>query len=98
MDSAQSHNFKFNEAISFLVKCENQDEIVYYWKNLTFDPKAEQCGWLKDKYGISWQIWPVILEKMMANGKKNQIDRIIKSFLKMKKFNIEELNQAFNRK
>src|SRR3974390_913050 len=57
--------FKFNEAISFLVPCDTQEEIDYYWEKLSADPKAEQCGWLKDKYGVSWQIVPTAMGKMM---------------------------------
>lgn len=98
MDSAQSHNFKFNEAISLLVKCENQEEIDYYWQKLSSDPKAEQCGWLKDKYGVSWQVWPKIMEKMMANGTNKQMERLTKTFLQMKKFDIEKLKEAYQGK
>ncbi|MGX4671088.1 VOC family protein [Cerasibacillus sp. JNUCC 74] len=94
MDSAQSHNFKFNEAISLLVRCENQEEIDYYWEKLSSNPKAEQCGWLKDKYGVSWQIWPEIMGEMMANGTREQIDRLTKTFLQMKKFDIEKLKEG----
>ncbi|WP_155670735.1 VOC family protein [Ornithinibacillus caprae] len=96
MDSAQSHTYKFNEAISLLVQCENQAEIDYYWEKLSSDPKAEQCGWLKDKYGVSWQIWPEVMSEMMANGTNEQMDRLTKAFLKMKKFDIEKLKEAFN--
>ncbi|RCW77487.1 VOC family protein [Saliterribacillus persicus] len=95
MDSAQSHNFKFNEAISLLVRCENQEEIDYYWEKLSSDSKAEQCGWLKDKYGVSWQIWPEIMGEMMANGTDEQMERLTKTFLKMKKFDIEKLKRAY---
>lgn len=98
MDSAQSHNFKFNEAISLLVRCENQEEIDYYWEKLSSNPKAEQCGWLKDKYGVSWQIWPEIMGEMMANGTREQIDRLTKTFLQMKKFDIEKLKEVYQGK
>jgi predicted 3-demethylubiquinone-9 3-methyltransferase (glyoxalase superfamily) len=94
MDSAQSHNFKFNEAISLLVRCKNQEEIDYYWEKLSSDPKAEQCGWLKDKYGVSWIIWPEVMGEMMANGTNEQMDRLTKTFLQMKKFDIEKLKEA----
>ncbi|MBB6451408.1 putative 3-demethylubiquinone-9 3-methyltransferase (glyoxalase superfamily) [Geomicrobium halophilum] len=70
-----------------------QEEIEDYWKKLSADPKAEQCGWLKDKYGVSWQIWPMIMGEMMANGTNEQLDRLIKAFLQMKKFYIEKLNR-----
>lgn len=96
MDSAQAHTFQFNEAISLLVQCNNQEEIDYYWNKLTADPKAEQCGWLKDKYGVSWQIWPKVMGDMMANGTIKQIDRLTKAFLQMKKFDIETLQKAYH--
>ncbi|WP_163539786.1 VOC family protein [Gracilibacillus sp. YIM 98692] len=95
MDSAQFHNFQFNEAISLLVQCENQEEIDYYWEKLSADPKAEQCGWLKDKYGVSWQIWPEVMGEMMINGTNEQMDRLTKTFLQMKKFDIEKLKEAY---
>ncbi|SES62858.1 Glyoxalase superfamily enzyme, possibly 3-demethylubiquinone-9 3-methyltransferase [Oceanobacillus limi] len=98
MDSAQSHNFKFNEAVSLLVQCEDQKEIDYYWEKLSSEPKAEQCGWLKDKYGVSWQIWPKVMGKMMANGTQEQIDRITKAFLQMKKFDIGKLEKEYKGK
>lgn len=98
MDSAQTHNFKFNEAISLLVQCEDQDEIDYYWEKLSSDPAAEQCGWLKDQYGVSWQIWPKVIGEMMANGSKEQIDRVTKAFLQMKKYDIKKLVKAYEGK
>ena len=87
--------FKFNESISFVVNCENQQEIDYYWDKLSADPKAEQCGWLKDKFGLSWQIAPVEMEDMMRKGNKEQIARVTESFLKMKKFDIAKLRKAY---
>jgi len=95
MDSAREHHFAFNEAISFLVPCETQEEIDYYWEKLSADPKAEQCGWLKDKYGLSWQIWPTAIGEMMKNGTRDQIDRITQAFLPMKKLDIAILQKAF---
>ena len=68
MDSARTHDFAFNEAISLLIPCETQDEIDYYWKRLSADPKAEQCGWLKDKFGLSWQAWPDRAGRDAAEG------------------------------
>jgi predicted 3-demethylubiquinone-9 3-methyltransferase (glyoxalase superfamily) len=88
--------FKFTEAISFVVRCENQEEIDYYWSKLSAVPKAEQCGWLKDKYGLSWQIVPAVMDKMMSSGDKEKIGRVTQAFLKMKKFDIETLEKAFN--
>jgi len=95
MDSAQEHKFQFNEAISLLINCETQEEIDYYWENLSASPEAEECGWLKDKFGVSWQISPAVLDEMMAKGTPEQRDRVTLAFLKMKKFNIEELEKAF---
>lgn len=95
MDSAHNHDFAFNEAISFMVNCETQEEIDYYWKNLSAVPEAEQCGWLKDKYGVSWQIVPTALGQMMKNGTSKQIDRITQAFLQMKKFDIATLKRVY---
>jgi predicted 3-demethylubiquinone-9 3-methyltransferase (glyoxalase superfamily) len=98
MDSAREHHFAFNEAISFLVPCETQAEIDYYWEKLSADPKAEQCGWLKDKFGLSWQIWPTAIGEMMKNGTREQIDRITQAFLPMKKFDLATLQKAYQGK
>jgi predicted 3-demethylubiquinone-9 3-methyltransferase (glyoxalase superfamily) len=95
MDSARDHHFAFNEAISFLVPCETQEEIDYYWEKLSADPQAEQCGWLKDKFGLSWQIWPTAIGEMMKNGTREQIDRITQAFLPMKKFDLATLQRAY---
>lgn len=96
MDSSIGHGFTFNEAISLLVNCDTQEEIDRYWAKLSADPKAEQCGWLKDKYGVSWQIVPKIMKKYMTEGTKEQRDRVTKAFLMMKKFDIKKLEDAFN--
>jgi predicted 3-demethylubiquinone-9 3-methyltransferase (glyoxalase superfamily) len=98
MDSAREHHFTFNEAISFLVPCETQEEIDYYWEKLSAVPEAEQCGWLKDKFGLSWQIWPTVIGEMMQNGTREQIDRITQAFLPMKKFDIATLQKAYEGK
>jgi len=98
MDSARDHPFAFNEAISFLVPCETQEEIDYYWQKLSADPQAEQCGWLKDKFGLSWQIWPTAIGEMMKNGTREQIDRITQAFLPMKKFDLATLQRAYEGK
>ena len=96
MDSAHNHDFAFNESISFVVHCDTQEEIDYYWKKLSADPAAEQCGWLKDKYGLSWQIVPDIMEEMLRKGSREKIDRVTEAFLKMKKFDIERLKKAYD--
>jgi predicted 3-demethylubiquinone-9 3-methyltransferase (glyoxalase superfamily) len=84
--------FKFNEAISFQVFCDTQEEIDYYWGKLTDGGHEGQCGWLKDKYGISWQIIPVILSELLSDHSK--AGRVTNAFLQMKKFDIEKLKQA----
>lgn len=98
MDSARKHEFAFNEAISLLIPCESQQEIDYYWDKLSADPKSEQCGWLKDKFGVSWQVWPTAMGEMMRIGTPEQIDRVTKAFLPMKKFDIASLQRAFESK
>jgi predicted 3-demethylubiquinone-9 3-methyltransferase (glyoxalase superfamily) len=95
MESAQEHNFAFNEAVSFMVSCNTQDEIDYYWGKLSAVPEAEQCGWLKDKFGVSWQIVPAALGEMLENGTEEQIRRVTQAFLPMKKFNLAELQKAY---
>lgn len=95
MDSAHQHKFSFSEAISFIVSCKTQEEIDYYWGKLSAVPESEQCGWLKDKYGVSWQIVPNIMEEIMKNGTKEQIDRVTQAFLPMKKFDIAKLKKAY---
>jgi predicted 3-demethylubiquinone-9 3-methyltransferase (glyoxalase superfamily) len=95
MDSAQQHKFDFNEAISFMVECNDQHEIDHYWKKLSAVPEAEQCGWLKDKYGLSWQITPADMEEMLSKGTREQIDRVTQAFMPMKKLNIAKLQEAY---
>ena len=95
MDSARGHNFTFNEAISLMVHCDTQEEIDYYWGKLTADPKAEQCGWLKDKYGLSWQIVPSVMDEMFKEKDEKKIARVTEAFLNMKKFDIDALKRAY---
>jgi predicted 3-demethylubiquinone-9 3-methyltransferase (glyoxalase superfamily) len=95
MDSSGPHDFIFNEALSFVVYCDTQEEIDHYWEKLSAVPEAEQCGWLKDKYGVSWQIVPSIMGEMMTSGDKEKIARVTQPFLKMKKFDIAELKKAY---
>ncbi|OGE31013.1 hypothetical protein A2631_05015 [Candidatus Daviesbacteria bacterium RIFCSPHIGHO2_01_FULL_44_29] len=95
MDSAHAHRFTFNEAISFRVCCNTQKEIDYYWERLSAVPESEQCGWLKDKYGVSWQIVPTVIDEMVKNKDEKKIARITEAFLKMKKFDIAELKRAY---
>ena len=95
MDSAREHDFGFNEAISIMVYCDDQAEIDSYWDALSAVPESEQCGWLKDKYGVSWQIVPIAMDKMMAEGSKEQIARVTQTFLPMKKLDLAELQKAY---
>jgi len=95
MDSAHMHDFAFNEAISFIVNCDDQEEIDYYWDKLSAVPEAEQCGWLKDRFGLSWQVAPTAMDEMMQSGTKEQIARLTQAFLPMKKFDLAELKKAY---
>ncbi|MBI4044963.1 MAG: VOC family protein [Candidatus Diapherotrites archaeon] len=98
MDSAHEHKFAFNEAISFIVHCDTQKEIDYYWGKLSAFPESEQCGWLKDKYGVSWQIVPTAMDEMMKTKDPQRMARVTEAFLKMKKFDIEALKRAYEGK
>lgn len=95
MDSADNHEFNFSEGVSLLVKCDDQNEIDYYWDRLSHVPEAEICGWLKDQYGVSWQIVPKMMDEMFKNGTREQLQRVTEAFLKMKKFDIAELERAY---
>ena len=94
MDSALKHDFNFTEAISLIVNCETQEEVDYYWQKLSADPKSEQCGWLKDKYGVSWQIVPTILHELLRDQDPEKVTRVTEAFLQMKKLDISKLQQA----
>ncbi len=87
--------FKFNEAVSFMVHCDTQEEIDYYWERLSAVPEAEQCGWLKDKYGLSWQIVPSAMGEMMKDKDEKRLARVTEAFLQMKKFDIAALQRAY---
>jgi predicted 3-demethylubiquinone-9 3-methyltransferase (glyoxalase superfamily) len=87
--------FKFTEAISFLIPCESQEEIDYYHEKLSAVPDAVQCGWIKDKYGVSWQVHPVRMDAMLTEGTPEQIARVTKAFLAMKKFDLAALEAAY---
>jgi len=90
--------FKFTEAISFIVYCDTQEEIDYYWDKLSEggDKKAQVCGWLKDQFGLSWQITPTILGDMFLDPDSKGAQHAMKAMLQMKKLNIDELKKAFN--
>ena len=88
-------HFKFTEAISFVVNCESQEEVDRYWQQLTADGGEEsQCGWLKDKYGLSWQITPTILMKLIGDPDKDKANRVMQAMLKMKKIEIPKILEA----
>jgi len=95
MDGGGEHNFSFNEAVSLIVNCDTQEDIDYYWEKLSAVPESEQCGWLKDKYGVSWQIVPTAMNDMMASGDADKIAKVTQAFLKMKKFDIATLKEAY---
>ena len=96
MDSSADHKFTFNEAFSFVVNCDNQEEIDFYWDKLSAVPEAEACGWLKDKYGVSWQIVPSDMSTMMSCGDPEKIGRVTAAFMQMKKFDLATLRKAFD--
>lgn len=86
-------NFKFNEAVSFVIPCKDQEEIDHYWSSLISDGGSEgNCGWCKDKFGLSWQVVPTILGELMSNPEKGP--RVLQAFMKMKKFDIEQLKNV----
>jgi len=95
MDSAREHGYAFNEAVSLMVNCDTQTEIDYLWEKLSAVPEAEQCGWLKDSFGLSWQISPAILDEMMQDPDAEKVARVTRAFMQMKKFDIEKLTEAY---
>jgi predicted 3-demethylubiquinone-9 3-methyltransferase (glyoxalase superfamily) len=91
-------DFKFSEAISFIVNCDTQKEVDYYWDKLKEggDPKAQQCGWLKDKFGVSWQVVPIEMNDMFRDEKSEKTHRVMRAMLEMKKLDIGVLKKAYN--
>jgi predicted 3-demethylubiquinone-9 3-methyltransferase (glyoxalase superfamily) len=89
--------FKFNEAISFQIYCDTQEEIDYYWEKLTEggDKNAQVCGWLKDKFGVSWQVVPLVLIKMLQDKDSDKTERVMKAMLQMHKLDINALTKAY---
>ena len=92
MDSSYDHKVQFSEGLSFVVECDTQEEIDYYWEKLTEGGNESMCGWLKDKFGVSWQIIPSILRELMSDPSKMQ--RVSEAFMKMRKFDLAEILQA----
>ncbi|MEI6623859.1 MAG: VOC family protein [Actinomycetes bacterium] len=96
MDSPADHGFSFNEAVSLMVKCDNQEQLDDYWAKLTDGGQEVECGWLKDRFGVSWQVVPREIDDMMANGTPEQCDRVNREVLTMVKFDIARLQQAYD--
>jgi len=91
--------FKFNESVSFVVNCETQEEVDYFWQKLTADGGEEsQCGWLKDKFGLSWQVTPTVLIDMLHDKDSEKAERVMKAMLQMQKIDIEKLKAAYGGK
>ena len=90
--------FKFNESVSFMIYCKNQKEVDYYWEALSAVPESEQCGWIKDKYGLSWQVVPAGMDEMMADDDPVRVARVTQAMLGMKKLDIKALKRAFDGK
>jgi predicted 3-demethylubiquinone-9 3-methyltransferase (glyoxalase superfamily) len=88
-------NFKFNESISFVVNCETQQQVDYFWEKLTADGQESQCGWLKDKFGVSWQVVPTVLIDMLHDKDSEKSERVMAAMLQMAKINIKELKAAY---
>ena len=94
-ENSSNHAFDFNEAFSFTIYCDTQEEIDYYWYKLTAVPESEVCGWLKDRFDVSWQIVPRELDEMLLTEDKAAKDRVVATFMKMKKLDIAALRKAF---
>lgn len=91
--------FKFSEAVSFLINCKDQNEVDYYWEKLTSGGGQESvCGWLKDKYGVSWQVVPTVLDEMIQDKDTKKAERVMRAMLEMKKIEIKALEEAYKEK
>jgi predicted 3-demethylubiquinone-9 3-methyltransferase (glyoxalase superfamily) len=95
MDNAFDADFDFNEAFSFMVLCNDQTEIDYYWEKLSHVEEAEQCGWCKDRFGVFWQIASSYWDDVLFNGTEEEKERVIEAFLQMKKFDLKQLQSAY---
>jgi predicted 3-demethylubiquinone-9 3-methyltransferase (glyoxalase superfamily) len=99
MDSTDAgHKFAFNEAVSIIVNCDTQEEIDFYWNRLTAEGIESNCGWLKDKFGVSWQVDYTGLTQMLKDPDEKKVQRVTKAFLKMKKYDVDKLKAAFQGK
>ncbi|MBG9988320.1 VOC family protein [Aerococcaceae bacterium DSM 111176] len=94
MDHGVGGDFTFNGAYSLMILCGSQSEVDYYWDHLSANPEAEQCGWLQDKFGVSWQVVPIRMYELMADGSEEENNRVTQAMLKMKKIDIEALENA----
>lgn len=94
MDSAHPHQFAFNESISFMVHCRDQAELDRYWAQLSSVPESEQCGWCKDRFGVSWQITPIVMDELMTSGDQAVVDRVMQAVLQMKKLDVAAIEKA----
>lgn len=94
-DNGEDVDYEFNEAVSLMIMCVTQAEIDYYWEKLSAEPEAEQCGWLKDKFGLSWQVVPMNLSELLSTGTRKQINAVTQAFLPMKKIEIEKLERVW---
>ena len=95
MDGGGEHDFTFNEMQSLITFCNTQEDIDHVWEQLSAVPEAEQCGWLKDRYGVSWQVIPWEMEEMMTVGTPEQLERVTEAFLPMKKIDIATIRKAY---
>jgi predicted 3-demethylubiquinone-9 3-methyltransferase (glyoxalase superfamily) len=98
MDSAMAHPFTFNEAVSFAVNCETQEEVDYFWEKLSAGGEKSRCGWLKDKFGVSWQVVPTILNELASDPDPEKADRVMKAMLQMDKLDIAGLKRVYEQK
>lgn len=96
MESAHDHRFDFSEAISFIVHCQDQREVDDYWNKLAADPAGGQCGWLKDRYGVSWQIVPTVLYQLLRDADAAQSQRVMRALLQMRKLDVDGLQRAYD--
>jgi predicted 3-demethylubiquinone-9 3-methyltransferase (glyoxalase superfamily) len=94
MDSSLNHKFSFNEAVSLLVNCRTQEEVDIFWEKLTMGGEEQVCGWLKDKFGVSWQVVPTRLSQLLTDRDRSKADRVMNAMLKMKKINIHDLERV----
>jgi predicted 3-demethylubiquinone-9 3-methyltransferase (glyoxalase superfamily) len=98
MDSALEHPFTFTEAISFVVNCETQEEVDYFWEKLSAGGEKSRCGWLKDKFGVSWQVVPIVIGEMLQDQDDRKTGRVMQAVLQMDKIEIKTLQQAYEQK